>query len=231
VAEDLDITAAAVREALTPRTKCVVVAHLFGEAAPIAEIEAELRNAGVALIEYAARSLGAKRGGRPVGAFGQFGVIACGPGKTLAGPARGVLVSNDPELHRRAVEVVRGYGTDRGVACRLFEFWCWRRFRRWTLPVRLVLDRLLGEATEPRHRPARMAKVDGTSSQAQLARLERNAEVRRRIRARLARVFEELGATVVPNDESDDMAVKLIAVLPESGPDVAEAIERMGRRG
>ncbi len=64
VGPDLHVSAAEVRRNLGPRTKCVIVPHLFGNAAAIEEIEKMLRGTGIALIDGAAQSLGAVRDGR-----------------------------------------------------------------------------------------------------------------------------------------------------------------------
>ncbi len=57
------VTADTVRAALTPRTKAVIAVHLFGNVAPVAEIEA----LGVPVIEDAAQAAGSRMsaGGRP----------------------------------------------------------------------------------------------------------------------------------------------------------------------
>src|SRR5688500_11913683 len=60
------VTAETVRAALTPQTKAVIAVHLFGNVAPVAEIEA----LGVPVLEDAAQSAGSTTpGGRP-GALG-----------------------------------------------------------------------------------------------------------------------------------------------------------------
>ena len=52
------VTAETVRAALTPRTKAVIAVHLFGNVAPIAEIEA----LGVPVLEDAAQAAGSTVG-------------------------------------------------------------------------------------------------------------------------------------------------------------------------
>src|SRR4029079_8518109 len=52
--ETMCVTPETVRAALTPRTKAVIAVHLFGNVAPVAEIEA----LGVPVIEDAAQSAG-----------------------------------------------------------------------------------------------------------------------------------------------------------------------------
>ena len=57
------VTAETVRAALTPRTKAVIAVHLFGNVAPIAEIEA----LGVPVLEDAAQAAGSTVGERAAG--------------------------------------------------------------------------------------------------------------------------------------------------------------------
>src|SRR3954466_9320001 len=60
--ETFCVTAKTVEAALTPRTKAVVAVHLFGNGAPVAEIEA----LGVPVVEDAAQSAGSRTtNGRP----------------------------------------------------------------------------------------------------------------------------------------------------------------------
>src|SRR3954447_16694273 len=60
--ETFCVTAETVRAALTDRTKAAVAVHLFGNVAPVAEIEA----LGVPVLEDAAQAIGSRsEGGRP----------------------------------------------------------------------------------------------------------------------------------------------------------------------
>ena len=77
--ETFCVTADTVRAALTPRTKAVVVVHLFGNVAPVAEIEA----LGVPVLEDAAQAIGSRSdGGRP-GALGTAATFSFFPSKNL----------------------------------------------------------------------------------------------------------------------------------------------------
>src|ERR687893_734893 len=68
-----------VRAALTPRTKAVVVVHLFGNVAPVAEVEA----LGVPVLEDAAQAAGSRaEAGRP-GALGTAATFSFFPSKNL----------------------------------------------------------------------------------------------------------------------------------------------------
>ncbi len=73
------VTAETVRAALTPRTKAVMVVHLFGNVAPVAEIEA----LGVPVLEDAAQAAGSlAEAGRP-GALGTAATFSFFPSKNL----------------------------------------------------------------------------------------------------------------------------------------------------
>src|SRR6476469_829028 len=73
------VTADTVKAAMTRDTKAVIAVHLFGNVAPIAEIEA----LGVPVIEDAAQSLGStSEGGRP-GSLGTLATLSFYPSKNL----------------------------------------------------------------------------------------------------------------------------------------------------
>src|SRR6202035_1016734 len=101
------VTAETVKAALTPRTKAVIVVHLFGNVAPVAEIEA----LGVPVLEDAAQAAGSTTDrGRP-GALGAAATFSFFPSKNLGcfGDG-GAIVSSDAELAERA-RVLRFHGS------------------------------------------------------------------------------------------------------------------------
>jgi dTDP-4-amino-4,6-dideoxygalactose transaminase len=92
-------TAETVRAALTPRTKAVIAVHLFGNLAPVAEIE-EL---GVPVLEDAAQAAGSiSEQGRP-GGLGVAATFSFYPSKNLGafGDA-GIITTRDEEVAERA---------------------------------------------------------------------------------------------------------------------------------
>ena len=102
------VTAETVRAALTPRTKAVIAVHLFGNVAPIAEIEA----LGVPVVEDAAQSAGSLSAtrGRP-GALGTIATFSFFPSKNLgAFGDGGAVTTNDAELDAR-IRLLRFHGS------------------------------------------------------------------------------------------------------------------------
>jgi dTDP-3-amino-3,4,6-trideoxy-alpha-D-glucose transaminase len=101
------VTADTVRAALTPRTKAVIAVHLFGNVAPIAEIEA----LGVPVLEDAAQAAGSLAGdGRP-GALGTAATFSFFPSKNLGcfGDG-GMITTRDEDVAERA-RVLRFHGS------------------------------------------------------------------------------------------------------------------------
>jgi dTDP-4-amino-4,6-dideoxygalactose transaminase len=93
------VTAETVRAVLTPRTKAVIAVHLFGNVAPVAEIEA----LGVPVLEDAAQAAGSvSEAGRP-GALGTAATFSFFPSKNLgAFGDGGAITTGDEQIAERA---------------------------------------------------------------------------------------------------------------------------------
>jgi dTDP-3-amino-3,4,6-trideoxy-alpha-D-glucose transaminase len=101
------VTPETVRSALSPRTKAVVVVHLFGNVAPVAEIEA----LGVPVLEDAAQALGSRSdAGRP-GSLGAAATVSFYPSKNLgAFGDGGMILTSDARIDERA-RILRFHGS------------------------------------------------------------------------------------------------------------------------
>jgi dTDP-3-amino-3,4,6-trideoxy-alpha-D-glucose transaminase len=101
------INAETVAEALTPRTKVVLAVHLFGNLAPVAEIEA----LGVPVLEDAAQAAGSRTARARPGALGRAATFSFFPSKNLGcfGDG-GMIVTSDERLAERA-RVLRFHGS------------------------------------------------------------------------------------------------------------------------
>jgi dTDP-3-amino-3,4,6-trideoxy-alpha-D-glucose transaminase len=105
--ETFCVTPETVRAALTPRTKAVVAVHLFGNVAPIAEIEA----LGVPVLEDAAQAAGTtSAAGRP-GALGTAATFSFFPSKNLgAFGDGGAITTSDDDIADRC-RMLRFHGS------------------------------------------------------------------------------------------------------------------------
>ncbi len=112
--DTLLLTAATVEAALTPRTRAVIVVHLYGQVADMDAIARVAASSGLAVIEDAAQAHGATWRGRPAGSLGDVGCFSFYPGKNLGafGDA-GAVVTDDAELARR-IRCTRDHGRAQG---------------------------------------------------------------------------------------------------------------------
>jgi dTDP-3-amino-2,3,6-trideoxy-4-keto-D-glucose/dTDP-3-amino-3,4,6-trideoxy-alpha-D-glucose/dTDP-2,6-dideoxy-D-kanosamine transaminase len=103
----------ALAQALARHPRAVVVTHLYGRLAPIAEVAQRCAEAGAVLIEDCAQAYGAHAGGLAAGAFGALGCFSFYPTKNLGALGDGgAVVTGDDALADR-VRSLRQYGWDR----------------------------------------------------------------------------------------------------------------------
>jgi dTDP-4-amino-4,6-dideoxygalactose transaminase len=96
-----NVTAQTVQERLSPRTRAVVVTHLFGNPADVDGIVAVARRGGIPVIEDCAQAYGAAIGQRHVGTIGEYGTFSLQQGKHMTTGEGGLVVSSSPESTRR----------------------------------------------------------------------------------------------------------------------------------
>jgi dTDP-4-amino-4,6-dideoxygalactose transaminase len=105
--ETFCVTPETVQAAITPRTKAVVVVHLFGNVAPVAEIEA----LGVPVLEDAAQAVGSRSpAGRP-GTLGTAATLSFFPSKNLGAFGDGGAVVTGDEGIAERVRMLRFHGS------------------------------------------------------------------------------------------------------------------------
>jgi len=112
-ADTLNIDPARIEAAITPRTRGLVVVHLFGQPARMDEIMAVARRHNLFVIEDCAQAVGARYRGGPVGLIGDCGTFSFYPTKNLGGCGEGgAFVSRQESLQTRARHI-RVHGSDR----------------------------------------------------------------------------------------------------------------------
>jgi dTDP-3-amino-3,4,6-trideoxy-alpha-D-glucose transaminase len=101
------VTAETVRAALSARTKAVVAVDLFGNLAPVAEIEA----LGVPVLEDAAQAAGSTLGEQRAGALGTAATFSFFPSKNLGCVGDGGIVTTDDEEVAENARTLRFHGS------------------------------------------------------------------------------------------------------------------------
>lgn len=98
----MQIDAADVRRRITPRTRAIVVVHLWGWVADMDAIMAVSLETGVPVLEDCSHAHGAMYKGRPVGSIGHVGCWSLQGTKPVSGGEGGVLATNSVEVFDRA---------------------------------------------------------------------------------------------------------------------------------
>jgi dTDP-4-amino-4,6-dideoxygalactose transaminase len=101
------VTADTVKAALTPNTKAVIAVDLFGNVAPVAEIEA----LGVPVVEDAAQAAGSTLDGRRAGTLGTIATFSFYPSKNLGAFGDGGAVTTDDDGLAERVRMLRFHGS------------------------------------------------------------------------------------------------------------------------
>lgn len=162
-----NISADTIRPKITPRTKAILVVHIFGQAADMDPIMALAREHGLKVIEDAAQAPGVLYKGRPVGAIGDIGGFSLNYHKHIHTGEGGMLVTDDDQLALRS-QLIRNHAEN------LIEF-----------TGAGALDNLIGSNY-------RLTELQAAIGIAQLDRLEGHLATRQRLAAHFTAAIEGL---------------------------------------
>jgi perosamine synthetase len=105
----LNLSPAAVEQAITPRTRAILVVHTFGLPAEMDTLQAIARRHNLALIEDACEAIGAEFDGQRAGSFGDLAVFGFYPNKQLTTGEGGAILARDP-AHAARLRSLRNQG-------------------------------------------------------------------------------------------------------------------------
>jgi dTDP-4-amino-4,6-dideoxygalactose transaminase len=185
VGADLNLTVESIEEVLTPRTRAILVPHLFGNPADIEAIESFAESRGIKVIDDAAQAFGATLKGRPLGTFGDAGIVSFGSGKVCFGTGGGILMTRSGEVYERIRSIAFRSPDTRRELEQLFSTLLWRRWRQKLLPVLVTLRRLeFTKQKNPNSLPDRspretLSNIDSTVILTLVETLEQNIAARR----------------------------------------------------
>lgn len=102
-----------IEEKITPRTKAILVVHLYGQAAQMDKIVELANRYNLEIVEDCAQSHGACFNGQMTGTFGEVGCFSFYPSKNLgAFGDGGAIVTNNAKLAEK-IKIFRNYGSER----------------------------------------------------------------------------------------------------------------------
>jgi dTDP-4-amino-4,6-dideoxygalactose transaminase len=99
--DTFNLDPADVEARVTPRTKAILVVHMLGAPARLAELKAIADRHGIALVEDCAQAFGATYRGQGVGGVGRIGTYSFNEYKTITCGDGGMVVTDDEELYQR----------------------------------------------------------------------------------------------------------------------------------
>jgi dTDP-4-amino-4,6-dideoxygalactose transaminase len=92
-----------IKARISDRTKALIIVHLGGQPAPMDDILAVASEHGVMVIEDCAQAFDCRYKQRQVGTFGHVSCFSLQQSKHITAGEGGFLLTNDPEIYKRAV--------------------------------------------------------------------------------------------------------------------------------
>lgn len=106
-----NIDPARIEAAITPRTKAIMVVHLYGQPADMDPINVIAKKYNLKVIEDAAQAHGARYKGMPVGTLGDAAGFSFYPGKNLGAIGDGGAVTTNDAVLAEKIRVLGNYGS------------------------------------------------------------------------------------------------------------------------
>ena len=218
VGEELNITVETVEAVLTNKTKAIIVPHLFGNPADINSIVDLARPKNIRVIDDAAQALGATIDGRPVGRFGDAGILSFGSEKVCFGLGGGVVVSRQKENLNGGSKMELPPARLSPTLRTFLSTLAWRRWRRWTLPAQAWLSH--AETTNPDSPPAPyrneiLSNLNAAVALSLLQTLDENIAARRaRVRAYQELLRSDERLRLIPHQPGSACLSQVVRVLP-----------------
>lgn len=110
---DLNISVERIREKITPKTKAIIVTHIYGRPAEMQEILNIAYEYNLKIIEDACEAHGATIGGKKVGSFGDLGCFSLFANKIISS-GEGGLITTDSEFLYKQLQHLKAMAFDPG---------------------------------------------------------------------------------------------------------------------
>ena len=98
-----------IKENITPKTKAILIVHLYGNVCEMDEIMQIAKEHNLPVLEDAAEGLGSEYKGKKCGSIGDIGVFSFHGTKTISTGEGGILVTDKPEISER-VKILNDHG-------------------------------------------------------------------------------------------------------------------------
>lgn len=157
--DTLNIDEARIEQAITPKTRAIVVVHYAGVGCEMDAILEIARRHELLVIEDAAQGILSAYKGRPLGSIGDLGTLSFHETKNIISGEGGALLVNDERFVERA-EIVREKGTNRSKFFRgEVDKYTWVDIGSSYLPGELIAAFLLAQLEEAHGITARRLEI------------------------------------------------------------------------
>ena len=195
-----------IAERISPRTKAIMIVHIYGLPVDINPILKLAEQHGLKVIEDAAEMIGATYNGRPCGSFGEISAFSFYPNKHVTTGEGGIIVTDDETLAER---------------CRSLRNLCFQTGKRF-------VHEELGWNF-------RMSNLQAAVGVAQLERLDEFVDKKRRLGKRYTELLNGIPGLQLPT-EGTEYAENIYwvygLVLNDDVPfEANEAVRRLGHCG
>lgn len=112
-ADTYNLDPAQIEAAITPKTKAIIVVHLYGRAANMKEIMFLAEKYNLRVIEDACQAIGTEFEGKRVGAIGDIGCFSFFPSKNLGALGDAGLVTTNKKTLYETMLKLRNHGSDK----------------------------------------------------------------------------------------------------------------------
>ena len=100
-----------IEKAISPKTKAIIVVHLYGKPARLSQIQEIANTRGIFLIEDCAEAIGTTITGKHVGSLSDAGTFSFFANKTVTTGEGGMVTFKDSEIFKTA-KLIRSHGFD-----------------------------------------------------------------------------------------------------------------------
>lgn len=200
-----NMDASLIEACITPRTKAIMVVHIYGLPVDVDPVLALAQKYGLKIIEDAAEMIGQTYKGRPCGGIGDISTLSFYPNKHVTTGEGGMVLTNDAEQAER---------------CRSLRNLCFQK-------KRFVHEELGWNF--------RMSNLQAALGVAQLERLDEFVRLKRKMGRRYTELLRDIPGLQLPlaaTDCAENIYWVYGVVLKDEVPfDAEEAMQKLAARG
>ncbi|MDH5717026.1 MAG: dTDP-4-amino-4,6-dideoxygalactose transaminase [Spirochaetia bacterium] len=214
--DNLNIDEKKIENAITDKTKAIVVVHYAGVSCEMDEIMKIANNYNLLVIEDAAQAIGAYYKDKHLGAIGNFGCFSFHETKNVSSGEGGALIINDEQFIKRA-EIIREKGTDRSRFLRgEIDKYTWVDIGSSYLPNEITAAFLYAQLEASQKITQKRLKIWNTYHNA-FEGLEKKQKLKRPVISKFAKHNAHIYYLIL---ENADIREKFIQILKENGINV-----------